>query len=398
MRVLLLNYEFPPLGGGGSTSTASLARSLARHGHEIDVVTMGFRGLPTRERIDGVEVHRVPCLRSRQDICHTREMASYLPSALLASVWLSARRSFDVSSTFFVLPTGPVAYLLSYLRGLPYVLSARGSDVPGHNPSRFTLDHRVLLPAWRRVVRRAGAVVAVSNDLRLRMSKIVPDVAIDVIPNGVSPVGEAATTPPPVVDPAERARRILVVSRLYEFKGVQYLFEAMIKYRLDLTVDVVGNGLFRPELERLAAPLGERVKFWGWLDRNGATLRDLYARDGIFVFPSEREGAPNGLLEAMSAGLAVVASNSAGTPEVVGEAGLLVNPRDPDGIGRSLTQLAACPGEVERYGQLARARVEVEFNWDRLAERYAEVYRRVARGRCRGGPAWSEAEKARADG
>ncbi|MCC7105518.1 MAG: glycosyltransferase family 4 protein [Chloroflexi bacterium] len=379
--MLLLNYEFPPLGGGGSTSTAYLVRALARLGHEIDVVTMGFRGLRLREQIDGVAIHRVPCLRSRRDICHTREMASYLPSALIAALRLSSRRSFDVNSTFFIFPTGPLGYLLSYVPGPPYVLSARGSDVPGHNPARFRLDHRVLRPVWKQIVRRAGAVVAVSNDLRHQIRRLVPDVQVDVIPNGFSPVGESATTPLPAVDPSERARRILVVSRLYEFKGVQYLFEALTKHRLEFTVDVVGDGLYRAELERLAAPLGDRVRFWGWLDRNGAELRDLYARDGIFVFPSEREGAPNGLLEAMGAGLAVVAANSAGSPEVVGNAGVLVQPRDSDAIARALSEFDGCPQRVEALGRLARARVETEYNWDRLAERYATVYRRVMIGK-----------------
>jgi glycosyltransferase involved in cell wall biosynthesis len=224
-------------------------------------------------------------------------------------------------------------------------------------------------------------VVAVSNDLKGKIQRLVPDVAVTVIPNGVSPLGELAPPPNGRVPAAERARRVLVVTRLHEFKGVQYLLEAVREFDLDYEINIVGDGPFRPALERQAATFKGDVRFWGWLDRSEAGLRDLYRRCGIFVFPSEREGAPAALLEAMSEGLAVVAANSAGTPEVVGDAGLLVRPRDPAEIARALGQLSARPELIEEYGGWARRRVAGSFTWPGIAERYVALYREViARG------------------
>jgi glycosyltransferase involved in cell wall biosynthesis len=377
VRVLMLNYEFPPIGGGGAPSTFNLARNVVRLGHEVDVITMGFQGIPSRETVDGVGVYRVPCFRRRQMVCDTREMATYVLSGLARAVALSRSRSYDLANAHFIFPTGPVGYALKRLAGLPHVLTARGSDVPGHNPNRFRLDHRLLAPAWRQIVRDADAVAAVSNDLKGKIQRHVPDVRVTVIPNGVSPLGEsAAPTSSGLVSAEERARRILVVTRLHEFKGVQYLLRAVSDHRLDYEVHVVGEGPYRDALERQAAALDGKVRFWGWLDRTEAGLRDLYRRCGIFVFPSEQEGAPAALLEAMSEGLAVVAANSAGTPEVVGDAGLLVRPRDPADIARALGELAG-PAVIGEYGRRARERVAGRFDWGVVAEQYVALYRDV---------------------
>jgi glycosyltransferase involved in cell wall biosynthesis len=379
MRVLMLNYEFPPIGGGGATSTSNLTRAVVRLGHDVDIVTMGYRGAPSREIVDGVRVHRVPCFRLRREVCDTREMMTYVVSGLIYASWLARRRSFDVNNTHFIFPTGPIGYGLRRTAGLPYVLTARGSDVPGHNPNRFRLDHRVLYPTWRSLVRDADAIAAVSNDLKRKITRLLPDVAVTVIPNGVSPIGELAAPSNGVVAPADRARRILVVTRLHEFKGVQYLLRAVADYRLPYEVHIVGDGPYRGALEResAAAGLTAQTRFYGWLDRNEAELRDLFRRCGIFVFPSDREGAPAALLEAMSEGLAVVAANSAGAPEVVGDAGLLVEPRSPNAIAAALAELAADPHRIGDYGQRARARVAERFDWSQLAERYVELYRQA---------------------
>jgi glycosyltransferase involved in cell wall biosynthesis len=220
-------------------------------------------------------------------------------------------------------------------------------------------------------------MAAVSNDLERKIHQLTPGVPITVIPNGVSPLGEAAASPNGTVAPEERARRILVVTRLHEFKGVQYLLRAVSEHALEYEINIVGDGPYRSTLEDQARRLGLPVHFWGWLDRRESELRDLYRRCGIFVFPSEREGAPAALLEAMSEGLAVVAADSAGTPEVVGDAGVLVRPRDPAAIAGALAGLSD-PQVIEAYGRRARERVLTQFDWSTLAERYVALYRQVA--------------------
>src|SRR5215204_5205271 len=159
-----------------------------------------------------------------------------------------------------------------------------------------------------------------------------------------------------------------MVTRLHEFKGVQYLIEAARTIGPNLEINVVGDGPYRATLENLARELGVRVRFWGWLDRSSQELRGLYQHCSVFVFPSEREGSPAVLQEAMSAGLTVVAADAAGTPEVVGDAGILVSPKDPAGIADALVRLANDPALVQDLAERARERVRTEFDWRALAQ------------------------------
>jgi hypothetical protein len=75
-------YEFPPIGGGGAGVVRGISGQLVRQGHEVDVVAMRYAGLPRRERVDGVEVHRVPCVRLSTSWCTMAEQATYLLAAV----------------------------------------------------------------------------------------------------------------------------------------------------------------------------------------------------------------------------------------------------------------------------------------------------------------------------
>src|SRR5215212_10584875 len=387
----MLNYEFPPLGAGGSTSSYHLARTLVELGNDVDVITMSLSGIPHMETMDGIRVFRVPSIRARREVCHTHEMGTYVLSGLLKAASLAKQRHYDLCNAHFIVPTGPIAYAIKRLRGLPYVLTARGSDVPGHNPNRFRFDHQLLRPMWRGLVRDADAVVAVSRHLASRIEAQAPGVSVMTIPNGCSPLGPiddgargSSSTGP---GPRNGRMKVLMVTRLHEFKGVQYMLEAASRVPLDLEINIVGDGPYRATLEAQAARIGKPVRFWGWLDRSAADMWRLYRESSVFVFPSEREGSPTVVQEAMSAGLAVVAADAAGTPEVVGDAGILVSPKDPAGIANALVRLAGDPALVHELGERARERVRTEFDWRDLAQRYVELYADVLARRQRGATA-----------
>src|SRR5687768_15048284 len=99
MRILTLCYEFPPLGGGGSRVVSGLSRELVTLGHHVEVITMGFRGLPAEDLVDGVRVYRVPCLRFSPSVCTPAEQASYLFAALPVALTRIRRGLFDVNHT-----------------------------------------------------------------------------------------------------------------------------------------------------------------------------------------------------------------------------------------------------------------------------------------------------------
>ncbi len=368
MRIMMLNYEYPPLGGGASPITRALSEELARAGHAVDVVTMGYRNLPFREVLcDGrLRVFRVPALRASPVRAVTVEMTSYILSALPMTLGLAARRRYDVIHAHFLMPTGVLAAAIKRITGLPLVVTIHGSDVPGYNPDRFKRGHRVLAPLWRQVVQRSDAIISPSHYLRSLLQRGA-DVPVDVIPYGFD-LPEAGAVP--------RRRRILFASRLFPRKGAQHMLQALES--VDLTgwdVIIAGDGPMLGPLQEQAHQLGLDVQFPGFV--KGQELQDLYASSAIFVFPSLHDNFPVVLLEALSAGCAVITNNVTGMPEVVGDAGVLVKPHDIAGLRAAIVGLMGDENRRRQLGDMARQRVE-SFAWGRILAQHLEVYGRVA--------------------
>jgi glycosyltransferase involved in cell wall biosynthesis len=367
VRILVLNYEFPPLGGGASPVSYELGRELVRQGHRIDLVTMGFDGLPARDLVAGINVYRVPCLRKQREVCKTHEMASFVLAALPTVARLVAEHKYDINHTHFIMPTGLLGRLLKFKARLPLVVTMHGSDVPGYNPDRFALQHRVLRPLWTWILQGVDHLISPSQFLRGLVRKQAAAQPITIIPNGFRYERFRSDRP--------KERRILVVSRMLPRKGVQYLLAALPDLDLrDFEVDIVGDGPYLPTLKQMASELRLPVKFWGWLDNNSPEIKELYERSSIFAFTSEAENFPTVLLEAMAAGQAIVTCDATGCPEVVGSEALLVPPRRPDQLREALRCLIGNDQLRAELGQRARARVEQEFGWQSIARRHVELY------------------------
>src|SRR3990172_7163001 len=157
MHILILNSEYPPIGGGASNASAYLAGQLARLGQQVTVLTAAYRDLPGEETNDGVRVLRLPSLRRQADRSTTTEQIIFMMSASVLGLVKVRRLQPDVVLAFFGAPSGVAAWIWSKFSGLPYIVSLRGGDVPGFRPYDFARQHRLLGPLLRQVWRRAGA-------------------------------------------------------------------------------------------------------------------------------------------------------------------------------------------------------------------------------------------------
>lgn len=371
-HILLLSYEFPPLGGGGGVVVKHLCETLhKKYGHTFDLVTMGYKGLPKEEQQGAIHVYRVPCLRAKKELCTTPEMLSYLIPAFLKAEQLMLTHKYDLAHVHFILPTGNLGLALKWLNRLPYIISTHGSDLPGYNPDRFNLLHVLLKPFWTLFIRNAKLVLTPSESLRsllLRSWKGTPS-KVKAIHWGID-----------IPDtPKKKVNRILFAGRLFERKGAQYLIEAVKLLKLkDWDVTIVGDGPMRKQLEQQAKGY-QNITFTGWLPRE--KLQKLYATSKIFVFPSTAESFGMVLAEAMAAEMAVITSNDSACPEVVGDTGILVPPQDAHRIADALRTLIAHPSEITRLGKRARKRVLSRFTWGQCATQYHELYQKFSRTR-----------------
>jgi glycosyltransferase involved in cell wall biosynthesis len=298
MKILMLSYEYPPLGGGGSRVVYGLSRELVRIGHEVDLVTMGYHDLPRFEVINGVRIHRVPSLRRKQHVCTAPEAASYVLSARKTVRRLISEKRYNLNHSHFIFPDGLLAWSAKRSTGLPYLITAHGSDVPGYNPHRLKVAHKLLAPLWARVVRDAERIVCPSDSLRsLVAEKSGTEENLTIIPNGIDPAKFCPDRP--------KEKRILVVTRMLERKGVQHVLKAVEGSPFDHEVHIVGDGPYLQTLRQMAAAMGNRVTFWGWLDNRSPKLKELSRPPAFMCSRRKRKTFPV-LLEAMASGMAII--------------------------------------------------------------------------------------------
>jgi glycosyltransferase involved in cell wall biosynthesis len=198
--------------------------------------------------------------------------------------------------------------------------------------------------------------------------------------NGVAPEFLAIERPAPT----DRPPRLITVGSLIPRKGIDVLLRALAGVALrPWTFHIVGAGPEEAALRALAGDLGiaARVEFLG--HRPPEAIPALLAEADVFLLGSHSEGRPNALVEAMAAGLPVVASRIDGITELLreGESGLLPGAGQVDAWRTAIDALLADAGLRTRLGEGARARVrELGLDWHAAAARYVALYRAVAQG------------------
>lgn len=369
MRLLLINHELPPVGGGAGNATWFVAVALRELGHDVRIVTGAYRDLPRHELRDGIQITRIRSVRRRLDRSNSLEMLSFLASALTNHRQVRAGDS-DAIIAFFSVPAGIAA--LAYRRrwGTPYLVSLRGGDVPGLTPEIGWI-HKLIAPLRRRVLRRAVAVIANAAGLA-ELAQRADGVPVNVIPNGVDtdyfqPANRKSGAPP----------KVLFVGRFHRQKNLTQLlhsFDTAAK-QTPMQLDLVGDGPERHDLQALARGVGcDHLITWrGWLDKDA--LRRAYQEADIFVNPSFYEGMPNTVLEAMASGLPIVASRVGGNTELVEQSGggLLFDIDQPNQLTQALASLASSREKRVELGQNARNHVCERYSWSQVARGYVDL-------------------------
>ena len=360
----MLNYEFPPLGGGSSSVSHEIGKRYVANGHDVDVITMGFEGLPDKEEVDGITVFRVKCLQRYVEITRLHELATYVYSAQRFLMKRLAEVQYDVCHAHFLLPTGIVARSIKHRFGLPYVISAHGSDVPGYNPDRFLLVHRFTRPLLERVGDDAHKIVVMSDFLgdliRKNVHAYTPE-KICRIPNGVDTRKFRSQ---------EKRKIILSTGRLLPRKGFQHLIRAVSREDVGFDVHICGDGPMRDELTRMAIASKTKIVFHGWLNNESDAYLNLLGSASIYVLASAQENNSISLLEAMSVGCATITTTAPGCRETLGDAGILVRPANCDDIGRAIVSLISDDQYRLSLQRKAVDRARTHFDWSSVVASY----------------------------
>ena len=361
--VVMVTSVYPPHIGGLENVVQGLAEALAQT-RLVNVLTTtaGAKGAPRSERTGRLRVRRYRSL----EVAHT-PIAPGLLAGLLR-VPRSAIVHVHVAQAF----TPEVVWLTSALRGRRFILHFH-LDVNASGPMGWAL------PAYKRVVfarvmRAAERVVVLSPEqgafVQTRYG-VQPDRVV-VIPNGVSaPEAAQAAERTGVGENDVGMLRLLYVGRIASQKNIPRLIEAFSRVTEPAVLAIVGDGEDRPELERAVAERRlTNVRVVG--PRRGAALAAWYEWAEAFVLASDKEGMPLVLLEAMAAGLPIVATDVPGTRELIDGVGLLAAP-DPGALAEAIDLMARDAAMRADLGRRSAERAQTN-TWESRLVALEDVY------------------------
>ena len=370
MRILLLNYEYPPLGGGAARATQNMVHSFITiyPDLEVDIVTSSTGGYEEEALSPVVSIFKLDVGKKGEiHYQHTMELLRYLFKARAFVKKLLRTRKYDIIHAFFAVPAGFIAWRLG--KQAPYIVSLRGSDVPYFN-DRFNILYHFLTPLLRIILCNAAKVTANSILLKELANRSFPRVPISVITNGI----DTDFYTPAISFPVSPFN-ILFVGRLIQRKGVNYLLQAFAKLRMEkeavLTIAGTGNlnDVLKKQTDELC--LTDSVYFLGEL--RGKDLLKAYQSANVFVLPSLNEGMSNALLEAMACGLPVIVTDTGGTKELVSANGIIVEKKSADALYNALLKLSTSPDQCIEMGKKSR-KIAENMSWNNMAEQYYELY------------------------
>ena len=359
------------------------AEALANDGYDVDILCLRKKGEKGREKVGSVTVHRLPGEHHRTSVVRYLWEYSYFPVATsLALSWLSLKRRYDVvevcSMPDYLVFSAVVPRLLGakvilyYFENMAMLFASTYETGSGHMGVK-------LLRLFERVSARHAHHIIVADGVpykKVLESNGVPSEKITVVMN--VPDEEVFNIQPTPVEGGNNHFRLTVISTLTKRYGVQTLVRAiplLIKDIPELTVDVVGDGEYRPELESLARELGveRHVNFTGRVHHS--EVPSYIGSADVCVAPMDDDvGQPNKIFEYFALGKPTVASAHPTLLETFGDESLAYfQPKDETDLSRRVLELYGSSAKRESLASLGRRFYE-GCRWQEMKREYLRVY------------------------
>lgn len=378
LSILIINYEYPPIGGGGGVICKDIAEEHVVMGNKVTVVTSHFEGLKPEEFVNGVKIIRVPVLfRKKQNTASIFSMLSYVPIAIKKCKEIIEKERFDIINTHFAIPSGPAGNYISKKYGIPNVLSIHGGDI--FDPSKSLSPHKTfgLKQTVRKMLSSADTVVAQSTDTKSNaLNYYGLKRNIEIVPLGIKPLTKYNVTKKEMgVD--ENQFLFSTIGRLVRRKNIEDLLniikEVIVDYPAQLVI--MGDG---PEKEKINSKIIElgiqkNVRLLGRVSEEDKlkylSISDLYLSTAI------HEGFGIVFLEAMDFGVPVVCYNRGGQVDFLKDSitGRLINLNDSESFKDAVIELLADKEKLNAIKEY-NANYVKDFYINNIAREYINIY------------------------
>ena len=374
LNILMLNYEFPPIGGGAGKAHLCLLTEFANNNKlKIDVLTSAPKPGFVKEKFsDNITIYKVGVHKKNLHFWRKIEVIEWLFKAGFHYRRLLRNNDYDLAHAFFGFPTGWLCFRTA--GKLPYIISLRGSDVPGRH-ARLILEYKLLAGLFKSVWKKASALIACSQGLKKRSLRLLPSANIDVIPNGVD---LEKFFPDP-----DRKRtnvwKLITVGRLSVTKRIEILIDAIAILKeqgCKIDFSIVGGGSMEPGLAKIIEQrnLADIIHLTGRVE--SPKMPDLYRQNDVFISASMQEGMSNAMLEAMASGLPIITTRCEGLEELIADNGIIVEDADAKAIAEAIKGFFADEHTGNNMSVAAIRQVKT-FTWDSVAKQYLQIYEQI---------------------
>lgn len=370
-RVLIFSLAYYPHVGGAEVALKEITDRLPDI--EFHMLTLNFGGDAKEEKIGNVFVHRIG-----NDGSYLSKML-FAPRAARLAARLHREHAFDAFWAMMSYMLFPIVLLRRRGIRAPYLLTLQEGDPFAHVFNRLRiLPFRPLL---RDGFRHAAAVQAISAYLAGWAKEAGYPGAAEVIPNGVDTAHFSSVVPEP-----HETVRLVTTSRLVHKNAIDDVIRALELLPANFHFIVYGTGPDESLLKRLAAGLGveARVRFMGHIDH--ADMPAALSSCDIFIRPSRSEGMGNSFIEAMAAGLPVIATQEGGIADFLfdakrnpnkGATGWAVDANSPEQIAEAVKDIIAHPDTVKEVTNRAKELVLEKYDWSTIAGQMRVLFERV---------------------
>ncbi len=376
IKILILNYEYPPLGGGAGIMTKRLTEGFLEEGHKVCVVTSDFEGLDEDIKKDGLEVVRLKVKRKRKDRSNPMEMYSWLKASKKYCVSNIKEGDFDVCLANFTIPGGPVAMELKQRINLPFVILSHGHDIPWFFPKQMFIWHLLLYKYIKKICLASEYNILLTDEMKMMADRFLGKnhkKKNAIINNGldISNLDNALKN---------EFLKVLFVGRMVDQKDPLQFLRA-VKLLNDKNVnaqyDMLGDGPLMGKVKQyIASERLTNVKLLGKVEHD--TVLNEMRKAHIMIQPSLHEAMSISVLEAISCGVYVITTPVSGNKRIIidGLNGKLVPHGDVKAIVKEVKRFEKeelikrnKKFPVEYFTALAD-----EFSWHGSIEKYLKLF------------------------
>ena len=357
-KVFVINYEHPPIGGGGGRVAANIAKRLSDN-YDITIFTAHYKGLPKGEYENGYRVRRIFAFRTRPDRCAVWQMFMFIICGFFPILFAVLKEKPFLIHCHFAVPSGVLGYVFNKLLGIQYIITLHGGDVPALQQAGkyFKLIKVFTYPIWK----NATKIIAVSEWLKKMAQYDYPRVKVEAIPNGCD-TGIFFR----VHQKHDATLKFLFVGRLSVQKDPVLIIEALNQSALDnkWVLHIVGDGPLLPMVKQKVVDFGfqDKVVFHGW--REQLFVRNMMQDASLLLMPSIVESSGLVALESISCGTPVICSDIPPLKSIIHDTKCGVVLGDwKTGFLEAVKKAMAC----EDYSNKV-------MDWRIIADRYKEVY------------------------